>query len=143
MKLKYFVACIDGIDRSGKDTIAAHLSTMFRQAGFKYIVRVRGTMSMNVYSKLFHRDRDYDYEANRYTLNVLTECDYDDWIVRCNATNEPTIDFEKHTNAFDEEYKKLVHLGYPVLRFNTSRVPVHAICMTIMAKLDTLNEGVN
>lgn len=96
-KIKIYKIFIDGIDKSGKDTIVGYIDKL---SGHKYAVKSRGVLSLIAYAKLFNRNFKYDLCSEKCALHVIVDVSKEDWQVRCKMTNEPKIDYQKNVNAF-------------------------------------------
>lgn len=133
--LKFHTICIDGIDKTGKDTLKPYLWPMSKQ---KYLTQTRGIISMIAYCKIYGRPYAYDIEQHKYILQVVLTCDLEDWKLRCEITNEPKISYTLHQSIFNEvieEVKKYCH----VLTFNTSEVTPYQIAQEVLAYMEILN----
>lgn len=134
--MKYYTICLDGIDKSGKDTVALYLDNINKG---KYLINVRGIMTMNAYSKKFNRNINYDLYQQKNIINVLLIVDEDDWNIRCKLSNEPKINYKNDMELFLNEYKALKKLNYPCLLFNTSEKTLKQITNEIIKYADKLN----
>ena len=106
--MKYYSICIDGIDKTGKDTLLGFID---RLSNHKYIINVRGMLSQIAYSDLYKRDFNYDLSTQQHILNVLLTADKEDWEVRCKLTREPAINYEDNCEVFEEAYTALHRAG--------------------------------
>lgn len=95
--IKVYKIFIDGIDKSGKDTIVNYVDKL---SGHKYAVKSRGVLSLIAYAKLYNRDFKYDLRSEKYALHVISDVKKDDWEIRCKMTNEPKIDYQQNVDAF-------------------------------------------
>ncbi len=136
--MKLYNIVLDGIDKTGKDTIRQYI---FYLQNAKYICNTRGYMAMKVYSKLYNRDYEYDIENQKYILNVLLTADKEDWEIRCKITNEPKIDYEQHSKEFYSVYEELTNAGYHTLIFNTSRLTPCEIAKKILEYINNVNSA--
>ena len=134
-KIKVYKIFIDGIDKSGKDLIAAYVDQL---SGHKYVVKSRGVLSQIAYSYLYHRTFEYDLSSEANTLHVLLKVDFDDWRVRCKMTNEPEIDFAKNVAAFDYAFD-LTADKLHIECFNTSVKTPYRIAEAIIAIAESLD----
>lgn len=134
--MKYYNIFIDGIDKSGKDLIAYYV---IRLSNFKYIVNGRGILSQLAYAKLYNRNDVYDLTQQKNIINVYLEVDKEDWLLRCKKTNEPAIDYEKNTEAFQYAVNVL-DKAYNVICFNTSQETPYSIAKRIVNYVDDLNK---
>lgn len=135
--MKYFSICIDGIDKTGKDTLLGFID---RLSGHKYIINVRGMLSQMAYAELYNRDFNYDLTTQEHILNVLLTADKEDWEVRCKLTKEPKIDYESNVEVFEKAYKRLSNAGLPVVRYNTTEATPYQIAKNIIDTMDFLEK---
>ena len=134
--MKYYSICIDGIDKTGKDTLLGFIDQL---SNHKYIINVRGMMSQIAYADLYKRDFNYDLVPQQHILNVLLTVDYDDWKTRCKLTREPAIDYESNCKVFEDAYSTLEKAGLPVVKYNTTVMTPYMIAKCILAVMDNLN----
>lgn len=134
--MKYFSICLDGIDKSGKDTILGYIDLL---SNHKYVINSRGILSQIAYSKLYNRDFVYDLSTQEYIVNVLLTVNKNDWEIRCKLTNEPKIDFIENSNAFIDAFKILKDTKLPICTFNTSDYTPYMIAREIIQYMNTLN----
>ena len=137
--LKYNTVVLDGIDKTGKDLISHYV---FELSEKRYLCYARGLMSMIAYNDLFNRPYLYECEKQTGVLNVLLRVKYDDWKVRCKVTDEPSLDFEAHTKAFEKARCKLVDAGQFVPIFDTSEYSPYQIAKQIVMIMAKLNREV-
>ena len=137
--LKYNTVVLDGIDKTGKDLISHYV---FELSGKRYLCYARGLMSMIAYNDLFNRPYLYECEKQTGVLNVLLTVKHDDWKIRCKVTNEPSLDFEAHTKAFENARCKLVNAGQHVPVFDTSEYSPYQIAKMIVEIMAKLNREV-
>ena len=97
---------------------------------------------MIAYNDLFNRPYLYEYEKQTGVLNVLLTVKYDDWKIRCKVTNEPSLDFEAHTKAFEKARFELVDAGQFVPIFDTSEYSPYQIAKKIVEIMAKLNREV-
>lgn len=135
-QLKYYKIFIDGIDKSGKDTVCDYITFLGK---FKYLNKARGVMTMIVYAKKFNRQFSYDKENLTDEINVLLDVDKEDWDARCKINNEAKIDYELDTSLFNDAYNELKGKTH-LLRFNTSKETAYTIAKKILQYADTLNK---
>lgn len=138
--MKYFSICIDGIDKTGKDTLLGFID---RLSNHKYIINVRGMLSQMAYAELYNRDFNYDLSTQEHILNVLLTADKEDWEVRCKLTKEPKIDYESNVEVFEKAYKKLIDVGLPVVKYNTTENTPYQIAKNIIDTMDFLEKTNN
>lgn len=142
-KLSYYYIEIDGIDKTGKDTLWHYIDYM---SGRKYVINSRGIISQVAYSCLYDRKYTYMPTVSNYnnTLIVYLTADEDDWNIRCKITNEPKIDYKSNINAFNDAkdfIKNTTHVN--VLEFNTSHMTPYEIAKAVCKRMDELNEECN
>ena len=138
-QLKYNTVVLDGIDKTGKDLISHYV---FELSEKRYLCYARGLMSMIAYNDLFNRPYLYEYEKQTGVLNILLTVKYDDWKIRCKVTNEPSLDFEAHTKAFEKARLALVDAGQNVPVFDTSEYSPYRIAKMIVKIMAKLNREV-
>jgi len=136
-ELRYYEVVLDGIDKTGKDLISHYVFLLSKK---RYLCRSRGIMSMIAYNYVYGRPYVYDLNEKR-TLNVLLTVDKEDWKIRCDANNEPLIDFETDSAEFERAYKILNDYGFETLRFDTSAETPYQIAKQIVARMAQLNSG--
>ena len=136
INIKYNTIYLDGIDKTGKDTIAQYV---IKLCNYRYIVNCRGIITQIAYNDIYHRDYNYDLAGQKNIVNVLLTADHDDWNIRCELTNEPKIDYDTHISAFQNVYNKLNLQNLPVLSLNTSKMSPYQIAKNIVDYVDTLN----
>lgn len=136
-KFKFTTICFDGIDKTGKDSIAKYIDQVVYA---KYLVRARGIMTLIAYSELYYRNYDYNLDGEVSTLNILLTCNKEDWKYRCKMTGEKEIDFDSNQEVFDKAYYKLLEAGCHVLKFNTSDITPFEIAKQIVNYLKLQGE---
>ena len=97
---------------------------------------------MIAYNDLFNRPYLYECEKQTGVLNVLLTVRYDDWKIRCKVANEPSLDFEAHTKAFEKARLELVDAGQFVPIFDTSEYSPYQIAKKIVEIMAKLNQEV-
>lgn len=135
--MKYFSICIDGIDKTGKDTLLGFIDLL---SNHKYVINVRGMLSQLAFAELFDRKYNYDISTQQYILNVLLTANKEDWEVRCKLTKEPKINYEINCIAFEKAYQLLKENNLPVVRYNTSEMTPFMIAKEIIKYLEKLDE---
>lgn len=135
--MKYYTIFIDGIDKSGKDTIAKYVIELSK---FRYIINGRGIISQIAYNNVYNRQYDYDLSQQSQFINICLFVDFDDWRIRCKMTNEPSINYEVNTRAFIEAVNMLKTNNLNVLTFNTSKMTAYEIALQIIEYTDRLNK---
>lgn len=131
--MKYYSICIDGIDKTGKDTLLGFIDQL---SNHKYIINVRGMLSQIAYANLYNRDFNYDLVPQQYILNILLTVDEEDWKTRCKLTREPVIDYAENCRVFCEAYDVLENAGLPVATFNTTHMTPYQIAKAVIKILE-------
>ena len=129
---------IEGIDRAGKSTLFKHLQWL---GNHEHVILDRGPLSNHVFSKMFNRGFTYDMKSFTNVLFVFLDVDYDDWIVRCKATGEPEISYDKHYAMYEEALDSFMSAGCVHLRYNTSKTAMHQIAVEVLKRFDELNSS--
>lgn len=138
-RLKYYTIYLDGMDKTGKDTIAKYVIILSK---YRYVINCRGIITQVAYDKLYNRNCVYDIEQQKDVINVLLTVDEDDWNIRCKITNEPKIDYNTNSKSFEDAYNELVSNGMVIPRFNTSTMSPYEIAKQIVEYADKLNSEV-
>ena len=134
-KLKVYTVIIDGIDKSGKDTIAKYVWYIDKRLN----VFVRGWPSLVVYAKKFNRQCEYELPY-KDVLYVHCYVDKNDWLIRCNITNESKINYDNDTQMFFDAFNVLNNNNYYIMNFNTTELTPYIIAKQIVNKINELNE---
>lgn len=137
-KMQYYTVVLDGIDKSGKDLIASYIWRLDKRLN----VIARGWPSLYAYNKIFDRHTDYALPT-KMALYVHLDVEIADWVIRCETTNEPKIDFNEHSAVFIEAFNKLIDNGYQTAKFNTSIMTPYQIASNIVARMKILNKETN
>ena len=148
--IKYYQICIDGIDKSGKDTLLSLLDILGEH---KYVVEMikkvfmqycedvkvptnsRGLLSNIAYSNIYNRDYEYDLSKYGRVLTIYLTVEHNDWVARCKATKEKDMtenDYYLHTKAFDDAVKLMRENGLEVMEYNTSYTTPYEIAIDIL-----------
>lgn len=135
-KLKYDTIILEGIDKTGKDTLIKYLASL---GEYKYAIYQRGVISNNVYNNIYNRPM-YEYNINKHALYVLLEADYDDLKVRFKINNEPKIDIPLHLQKFSEIFYEMTE-GCPRVTYNTSKMTPLDIAKDIIETIESLNNA--
>ena len=135
-KLKYYQIALEGIDKTGKDTIREYIYFLGKA---KYICRTRGLISNMAYNILFNRNYDYDIEAQQDVVYVYLTADKEDLDIRYKMTNENKIDYDSHLKVFETICNDFKSRGKIILTFNTSKMTPYAIAKAIIFKMEELN----
>lgn len=141
--IKIFNIEIDGIDKTGKDSIKPYI--FYLEPG-KFLTRSRGLISQVAFAKLYNREFDWDaLEYTKNTLFVLLTVDELDWSIRCKITNEPDtgFTFEQMQTAFMHAYVDVKdRFNVPdeqMLIINTTEHTPYVIASAIRNRLNELN----
>jgi len=133
---------IEGIDRTGKDTLMRYIDYMSNRT---MVVKTRGLMSNIAYADLYNRFLSTQYvnqllEANKETLIVYLTADKEDWEVRMKIAGHEHLDFTKNEMAF--EYAKRVIRGANILffEFNTTKQTPYQIAEMVMTIIREENQ---
>lgn len=134
--LNVYTVIIDGIDKSGKDTIAKYVWRLDKRLN----LIIRAWPSLVVYAKKFNRNCDYTLPWKQ-VLYVHCEVEEEDWKLRCKINNEDisNIDYHKDSIAFDEAFEELTRNGYNVMHINTSKITVYEAAKLIVDKIHKMN----
>lgn len=134
---KYNSIFVDGIDRSGKNTVVKYIHNL---ANHRYMAYDRGIFSNITYDRMFNRNVEYDINQYKPFVFVYLYCDKEDWNIRCKLTNEPKIDYADHLNAFDITYDQFKNNGFKIITFNTSYAAPYQIALEVINYVNVLNE---
>jgi hypothetical protein len=99
-EIKFYMVILEGIDKTGKDLIARYIHHV---GGKRYLVQVRGPVSMRAYSKKDNRDYEYDASQFKNALHILLTATKLDWELRCKLSNEAPITYRYDTMLFENE----------------------------------------
>ena len=124
---------IEGIDRSGKDTLALIL---YKLGNYKYNIRVRGMISQLVYNDKFARG--YNFKFDYTPIIVYLTVSEEEYWNRCINTNEPLMDTSIDRALFDQYINEAKNKGMIVLEYDTSNRSSEDIAKDIIEKLQTL-----
>ena len=100
-KLKIDTIILEGIDKTGKDTIQQYI---YRLKKGRYAVYNRGNISNAAYDKIFNRNEYIERDLPNNFLYILLTVDPDDLKIRFEINNEPEIDREYHAKVFYETF---------------------------------------
>lgn len=134
-KMKYYTVVLDGIDKTGKDTIAGYIWRLDKRIN----IICRGWPSLVAYAKKFNRNADYALPY-KDALYVRLNANEEDWNIRCSMTKEPKIDYSSDNKLFDEAFKILEDNDYHVYAFNTSVFTPYEIASNIIQELKRMNK---
>lgn len=123
---------IEGIDKSGKDTISPYITTI---TNYAYAVNCRGALTQVVYNDKF--SRNHDYVMLYKPLIVFLDVDNNDHQIRCTINHEPKINIDKDRAAYYRYIEEFEKLGITVLKFNTSKMTPMQIATAVNEYLKT------
>ena len=135
MALKYYTIFLDGIDKSGKDTIANYIWRLDKRLN----VLCRGWPSLYVYDKKFERHTEYELPPKQI-IYVHIFVEKDDWQIRCEATNEPKINYDKDLQLFDNAFNILKQNKYKVFEYSSSEMTPYEIAKDVIMRVKKLNK---
>lgn len=132
---------IEGIDKTGKDTLVGYIDYM---SGRSIPVGSRGILSTLAYNLIYDRNNTKNYdrlcEDNKNTLIVLLTADTEDLEIRYKITHEPKIDMTKQWAIFEGLARGLEnHNGINVVRYNTTYMTPYQIAQEIIELLEKEN----
>ena len=134
--MKYYSIEIDGIDKTGKDTLWHYIDYV---SGRKYVINSRGVISQIAYSELYNRLYEYDLNSQENKLIVFLTADEADWKIRCKITNEPAISYAENMKIFCDVKDRVKNAGLHVVEYNTSHMTPYEIAVDVCSKMDELN----
>ena len=134
-KLKIDTIILEGIDKTGKDTIQQYI---YRLKKGRYAVYNRGNISNAAYDKIFNRNEYIDRDLPNNFLYILLTVDPEDLKIRFEINNEPEIDREYHAKVFYETFYRLTE-GHYRLEFNTSELTAYNIAKQVIEYCDNIN----
>ncbi len=126
---------IEGVDKSGKDTIGPYITTI---TNYAYAVNIRGMLTQLVYNDKFNRN--HDYRLLYKPLIVFLDVDNNDHKIRCTISSEPKININKDRQAYYKYIEVLENIGIKVLKFNTSIMTPMEIATEVNEYLKTTSE---
>jgi len=135
-KLSFYTVIFDGIDKSGKDTIAKYVWRLDKRLN----IVVRAWPSLVVYAKKFNRNCKYELPWKQ-VLYVHCTVEKDDWLLRCKINNEDTsnVDYDKDSIEFTKAFNELSSNNYEVIHINTSKITAYEAAKIIVNKIHKLN----
>lgn len=134
--LKIDTICIEGPDKTGKDTLAAYLSQMTRDL----IITVRGMISNISYHRLLHRKEcEYDVKSHSHELYVLLDAESMDQMIRCKLTDEEESYYEQQRRMFRVVADEFKDKGLVVIDANTSEETPYRLAQRILSLIDGIN----
>jgi thymidylate kinase len=115
---------IEGVDRTGKDTIAAELT---KQSNLKYFITSRSPISTYAYGLIYDRDTMSIEELAKYFKNseivlVYLKPDKETLKQRCLATNHPPVN-DIDIDVFNKVVEKLSPTTRVVMIDNINDTP--------------------
>lgn len=125
---------VEGIDKSGKDTLAPYITTI---TNYAYAVNIRGVLTQLVYNDKFNRNKTYNILYK--PLIVFLDVDNNDHEIRCIVSKEPKININKDREAYYHYIKELEKYGFTILKFNTSKMTPMQIAAEVKHYLDNLD----
>lgn len=134
--LNFYNICIEGIDKSGKDTLLHYIDIL---SNHKFTIYTRGLISNIAYSKIYNRSYEYNLDSDLNTIYVFLDVDYQDFLVRCNYTNEQLIDFKVHRQIFLDTVKQLKSRK-TIFTYNTSEITPYNIAKEVIHNINTMNK---
>ena len=125
---------IEGMDKTGKDTLAKYLGLM---ANYAYTINVRGILTQLVYNDKFGRNNTYALPYKPFV--IFLDVDNTDHAVRCVAAGEPKININKDREVYYKYIKKFRELGITVFTYNTSEMTPYMIAKDVIEQLSKIN----
>lgn len=125
---------IEGMDKTGKDTIASYIGLL---SNYKYTINVRGILTQIVYNDKFNRNNDYVLPYIPFI--VFLDVDNTDHAVRCSITKEPKINIDKDREVYHAYIDELRKIGATVLEYNTSEMTPIQIAKDVISYLNTID----
>ncbi len=141
---------IDGIDKSGKSSIASEL---FKKTNGLVFIIDRSMCSWHFFNELLERSKNtitYKKEYNSklkdfrklIDLSVILEVNEDDWKERCKEHEEPelvgNLPFSEHQKELTRWFDKAKYSN--VLRLNTSELTVDECINLILKRIQYANK---
>lgn len=124
---------VEGIDKCGKDTLIGYINQL---SNFKYVVHSRGILSNMVYADKYNRY--FNHILTYKPIIVYLTVEKEDWIIRCNLSNEPIISYEEDIKLFNIYKNKLKENGIIIFEYNTSKITPYEIAKDVINKIDNL-----
>lgn len=125
---------IEGMDKTGKNTLAEYLGLM---ANYAYTINVRGILTQLVYNDKFGRNNTYALPYRPFI--VFLDVDNVDHAVRCVAAGEPKININKDRDVYYKYIKKFKELSITVLTYNTSEMTPYMIAKDVIEQLSKID----
>lgn len=133
-KMKYYTVILEGIDKTGKDTVRQYVWQMNKSLN----VFCRGYISLEAYNRKFNRGKQYN-APYKDALYVLLTVNKEDWQIRCKMHDEPVIDYDNDNALFRTVYNSLDD-KYAKLEIDTSVFTPYQIAKVIIDKIERLNK---
>lgn len=125
---------VEGIDRTGKDTLVGYLDYMSNR---QMPVGSRGILSTLAYNCIYDRFMSDHTEkemisGNRNTLVVLLYGEPEDLEIRYKMSNERMVNMQREMTVFEDYAGLLQQNGVRVLKFNTSQKTPYMIATEVI-----------
>lgn len=139
---------IEGIDRTGKDTLHRYIE---RLSNFKYVINTRGILTQMAYSKKFKRNYVYHLDDFKNDIIVYLYAEPEDLEVRFKITGEPKLNegktlregIEDDLKLFQDISHELADRGFIILKYNTTEETPYTIARHVISELEYLEkEGI-
>lgn len=134
MKINNISIEIEGMDKTGKDTLAKYISLM---TNYAFTINVRGILTQLVYNDKFERNNTYVLPYKPFV--IFLDVDNTDHAVRCNIAKEPKININKDREVYYKYIKKFNEIGINVFIYNTSEMTPYMIAKDVISKLNEIN----
>lgn len=121
---------IEGMDKTGKDTLSYYLKKL---GNYAYTLNVRGILTQVVYNDKFGRKNTYMLPYKPFI--VFLDVDNVDHAIRCDATDEATINLNKDREVYYKYIELLRSHGIQVYTYNTSEMTPYMIAKDVIDKL--------
>ena len=122
---------IEGMDKTGKDTLAFYLKKL---GNYAYTLNVRGILTQIVYNDKFNRNNTYMLPYKPFI--VFLDVDNVDHAIRCDSTGEATINLNKDREVYHKYIELLKGYGIQVYEYNTSEMTPYQIAQDVIKKLN-------
>lgn len=137
---------LDGIDRTGKDTIHRYLEQL---GNYKYEINVRGILTQLAYSEKFKRPYEYTLDQYKNEVIIFLYADIEDLEIRFKMTKEQSLNSKKKLKdgiiddleLFSKYVNYLEEKGFTVLKYNTTYNTPYMIAKDIVEKLEENDYG--
>lgn len=133
---------IEGLDRTGKDTLAGYIDYMSNRT---MVVKTRGVLSNLAFGTVFDRHIPEKrvqqmIEGNKDTLIVFLTANLDDWKIRMEMSHHPEVNDIGHTVAFTYWKQQLRQGGIKILEYNTTDETPYRIAEKVMTIIEEENK---